>query len=316
MNSISFIVIGRNDEKSLSRCFNAIKKCIIKFNKLKNVQIIYVDSNSSDNSVNIAKEHGVDIVEIIESNFLSASLGRYIGLKHAKYENLIFLDSDMEIDEDWLIKSEKFYLKYHAVIGERIDYLYDENGVLRTKIENVYNIEKTTEVRHIGGFLMINKSKIGNTNYTILLKDEEEKDFYAKFYSKIKIFSIPITAYIHHDTKNTIRQRIMLYIKPYSKTGYIVSFFNSIKNDYFLNYFLLQKKYFYDFLLFLLFMGSFLNVGFIIVYLFIILLNIKRLKGSIVTQLFFPYKLYFALRILSKKINIKYKYQNNIIKIN
>ena len=134
--NISAIIIGKNSNKTLSKCINNLKKSLNKTVIIQKYEIIYVDSNSIDNSIELAKEAEVQIIEII-GGYTSASLGRYLGKQYSKYENLLFLDGDMDIEESWFSESFDYYMRYKAIIGERHEKLYKNNNVLK-EIPNFY----------------------------------------------------------------------------------------------------------------------------------------------------------------------------------
>jgi len=309
--NLSVVVIGKNSQKTLRDCIiylnNAIENsvCINKF------EIIYVDSNSSDRSVHIANELKIITIEIVDG-YTTASLGRYLGKKYAQYENLIFLDSDMFLDKYWFDKSLKSYEKYGAVIGERHEKLYKDDALVK-EVPKFYNIKKVEVTLNIGGFLMIKKNIIEDINYTPIIRNEEEKDFYAKFYDQAKIYKIPVLAYIHNNS-NLTNSRIKDYLDPYAKNGYILSLINSISKGYFKNYFILQRKYLISILVssicyIVIISGSFLGVASLLILLFN---GKKQLKGSLMTALFFPYKLIMSLIFLSKNRSTKYIYKNKV----
>ena len=266
-------------------------------------EIIYVDSNSTDESVNIAKKNGAEVIEI-DSGYTTAALGRYLGKKYAKYENLLFLDSDMYLTENWFVDSKEYFDRYGAIIGERYEKLYKDDKVIK-EIPKFYGI-KSSEV---GGFLMIKKELVEDINYTSLIRDEEEKDFYAKFYDRTKIYRVPVTAYIHNNY-NLTASRIKGYLNPYAKNGYILSMIKSIKDGYFRNYLSLQKKYLLCMVVSVVFY-LLLVCGYMwaFVVLELLLLNgVKSFKGSLMTTLFFPYKFLTTLIFLNKKQKTKYIY--------
>lgn len=307
--NISVIIIGRNSNKTLSKCINSLKKSLNNTEIIEEYEIIYVDSNSIDNSIELAKEAQIQIIEII-GGYTSASLGRYLGKQYSKYENLLFLDSDMDIDESWFIQSFDYYIRYKAIIGERYEKLYKNNSVLK-EIPNFYGITKLEEASHIGGFLMIKKELIEKINYSPLLKDEEEKDFYAKFYDKTKIFRIPINAYIHNNY-NLTASRIRGYFSIHSKNGYILSMIKSFKDGYFKNYLKIQKKYLLCISISVLFYISLVN-GYwwsFFILIFLVFNGLKNIKGSLMTTLFFPYKFLTSIVVLLKNKTTIYRYKN------
>lgn len=95
---VSVVVIGRNEEKHLEACFRSIFDMDYPLDKL---EIIYVDTGSRDQSVNIAKKFNVKIAEE-QSNFPSAGLARNRGIEEARYEIIHFVDGDMTADRDYL----------------------------------------------------------------------------------------------------------------------------------------------------------------------------------------------------------------------
>jgi len=310
--NISFIIIGKNTSKTLDTCITSLQDAVLNTPIVSEYEIIYVDSKSTDDSVKIAKKYDIELVKII-NGYTTASLGRYLGKKYAKYNNFVFIDSDMYLDINWLNNSLEYYEKYGAIIGERHEKLY-KNDIVFQEIPYFYGIEKVEIATNIGGFLMIKKEIIEDINYSPIIKNEEEKDFYSKFLDKNKIYKIPEKAYIHNN-RNLSASRIKDYLHPFSKNGYILSLYNSIKSHYFLNYITLQKNYVLSMFVSILFY-TFLLTGYyigLVSILLIVLNGKKRIKGSLMTALFFPYKLIMTLVMINKKYSCKYIYKKETI---
>ena len=115
---ISFIVIGRNEEQNLENCFNAILKAI-KFNRIIEYEIIYVDSKSTDSSIRIAQSFQ-EIKIFSVTGYCNAAIGRNIGAKESEGDVLFFIDGDMEIEKDFLslVLDDDMNLKYDIVSGQ------------------------------------------------------------------------------------------------------------------------------------------------------------------------------------------------------
>jgi hypothetical protein len=298
----------------LQGCIQHLKNAITKAEYIEEYEIIYVDSNSSDESVSIAKENGVEVIEIVDG-YTTASLGRYLGKKYSQYDNLLFIDSDMYLDIEWFNASKEYYEKCGAIIGERYEKLYKGDKVIK-EIPRFYGIEKVEIASNIGGFLMIKKETIEDINYTPIIKNEEEKDFYAKFYHKAKIYRVPVLAYVHNNYNLTV-SRVKDYLNPYAKNGYILSLIKSVKDGYFKNYIGLQKKYLNSILVSILFYVGLVvgNIFFVVSLVFLLLNGKAKIKGSLMTTVFFPYKFFMTLAFLMKKQNSRYRYQNKEYKI-
>jgi len=124
--SFSFIVIGKNEGWKLSKCLDSINHAI-EIAELKNTELIYVDSKSSDDSVERAlKKPGIRVFCV--TGKCNAAIGRKIGGNEAKGDVLVFLDGDMELQSDFLPEVISLYSKgVRFISGQIIEYFYDEN---------------------------------------------------------------------------------------------------------------------------------------------------------------------------------------------
>ena len=125
---ISFIVIGRNEEMHLDKCFRSIHDAVLR-NSITDSEIIYVDSNSSDASIEIALSNAVDKVYQL-TRMWNAAMGRNIGAMNASGDILCFLDGDMELVSSFipLILDNNMKLKYDLVSGDIVNHYYDQSG--------------------------------------------------------------------------------------------------------------------------------------------------------------------------------------------
>lgn len=306
------IIVGKNAEKTLGACIDSVNKAIQNSNYIDLSDIIYVDSKSLDGSVEIAKKKNINIIEIVDGH-TSAALGRYLGLKYSKYKNVLFLDSDMELDLEWFNNSFNYYLEYNAIHGERYEKIYKKNSLVK-EVPKYFGIERVNIAQNIGGCFMINMKHLPKVNFSPILKEEEEKDFYAKFLDLQFVYQIPIPMFIHNNY-NPPKYRLKSYFKPYEKIGYLLSFFYALKNKYLLNYIRLQKHYFYTvFASVLFYYFLFLEMYFYstLIAIGLSLIMKKLYKGALATMVFFPIKIIMSIIFLNKKFSYSYKYKNNI----
>ncbi len=96
---IGIVIIGRNESKRLPLCFESMSQVVCKK--------IYVDSGSSDNSVELAKEHQLEVVELDSSRPFSAARARNEGFERLMQLNpdiefVQFIDGDCTLLPGWL----------------------------------------------------------------------------------------------------------------------------------------------------------------------------------------------------------------------
>lgn len=156
---ISFIIIGKNEGWRLEKCLQSIVS-IVKQDKIVDYEIIYVDSRSIDNSIELAKQYGAKVFLI--SGECNAAIARNIGAKEAVGDILFFIDGDMELFPGFLPKvlEKKWKLEYPFLSGIFNDIVHDLDwNYLHTsrrhKLQegNADSVETTT-----GGLFLIEHS--------------------------------------------------------------------------------------------------------------------------------------------------------------
>tara|TARA_X000000950_G_C13850128_1_gene634107 strand:- start:470 stop:1735 length:1266 start_codon:yes stop_codon:yes gene_type:complete len=93
---VSIIIRGKNEEDWLGLCLQAVKN-----QKYKNIEIIYVDNESDDASVQIAKEYGVNKVKSIKKFLPGNAIN--LGIKNSTGELIVILSAHcIPYDRNWL----------------------------------------------------------------------------------------------------------------------------------------------------------------------------------------------------------------------
>lgn len=92
--SISVVVIGRNEGMRLVRCLESVAQIRSRYPELAaNLEVIYVDSSSSDGSPETAARLGASVIAL-KAERPTAALGRNAGWQQASGEYILFLDGD------------------------------------------------------------------------------------------------------------------------------------------------------------------------------------------------------------------------------
>jgi len=99
MNDVGAVVIGRNEGARLTRCLSSAIS--------QRVESVYVDSGSTDDSLESARALGVDCVELDMSRSFTAARARNAGFerllqKFPSVRFVQFVDGDCELVDGWL----------------------------------------------------------------------------------------------------------------------------------------------------------------------------------------------------------------------
>ncbi|MEM3730894.1 MAG: glycosyltransferase [Candidatus Bathyarchaeia archaeon] len=113
---VSIIVTTLNEERYIRPCLKALKN-----QTYTNKEIILVDSESQDKTVEIAKKYADKI--IIKNCIMPA--GRNLGVREAHGNLLLFVDADVVLLPNW-IDTVLPYLKEHKVVAAYGDLLPNE----------------------------------------------------------------------------------------------------------------------------------------------------------------------------------------------
>jgi glycosyltransferase involved in cell wall biosynthesis len=95
---ISVVIIGRNEGPRLSRCLESVLASDYPKDQL---ELIYVDSDSTDDSCIRAEQRGARIIRIHPER-PCAAIGRNAGFRAARHDLVQFLDGDTILNRDWL----------------------------------------------------------------------------------------------------------------------------------------------------------------------------------------------------------------------
>jgi GT2 family glycosyltransferase len=132
--SIGAIVIGRNEGARLIACLEVLAGF---------APLIYVDSGSTDGSVDAAQARGARVVELDMSLPFTAARARNAGLAVLPndLELVQFLDGDCVVQEGWLDKAQAFLAQHPdvAVVCGRRREMYPDESVYNAMIDDEWD---------------------------------------------------------------------------------------------------------------------------------------------------------------------------------
>ena len=195
---ISFIVIGRNEEKNLFRCLSSIDRTI-KVNNVIDSEIIYVDSDSSDGSTEIIKSFK-NVSGFKIKGDINAALARNVGAERSKGETLFFIDGDMELIPE---NFRSYYKNGGLVDGEYIagnfyHCLYHNDVIIAKELYST--LTKDSNKTIAGGMFLINRDLWFKSNgMRTCFRRSQDYDLamrMSKLGNKILLKPVPIA--LHH----------------------------------------------------------------------------------------------------------------------
>lgn len=130
----SIVIPTLNEENFLPRLLTALK-----YQKIKNFEIIIVDGGSVDNTIKIAKSILIDCpLKIIDCQKKNISYQRNFGAYNAKGNYLLFLDADSYISPTFTKTVQLYIRKYPGLVY--FPYLYPEEKKQYPDITLIFSV--------------------------------------------------------------------------------------------------------------------------------------------------------------------------------
>lgn len=134
MISFSFCLITKNEEKHISRCLSPLKET--------GMEIIILDTGSSDRTIEIAKEFTSHIYHFEWIHDFSAA--RNYAMSKASNDYVLFLDADEYVEEINISAIQKLIGRYPDAIGQitRRNACYGSDGsekIMIDRVERLFN---------------------------------------------------------------------------------------------------------------------------------------------------------------------------------
>lgn len=176
LTTLSVVIIARNEAANIAR---TIESALAGAQNWPKVEILLVDSASTDDTVDIASRYPINIVRLKPEWFLSAAAGRYIGMLYTRGEFIMYLDGDMELISGWLEQAVPFIMERSdlaGVTGHRRDINLNE-GPSQKLQEHRVSDQPPVEVPYFAGAALYRRSaleQVGGFNPYIISDEEPE----------------------------------------------------------------------------------------------------------------------------------------------
>lgn len=170
---IDAVAIGRNEGARLLRCLDSLRMAGLR-------HVVYVDSGSTDGSIEAAEARGVQVVRLDLSVPFNAARARNAGVAALPGDatHIQFIDGDCILDQDWIAKASSFLQDnpaIAAVCGRRRE-ITPEASVYNRLIDAEWDTP-AGRVRSCGGDVLIRHdafAEVGGFNPGLIAGEEPE----------------------------------------------------------------------------------------------------------------------------------------------
>ncbi len=149
---VGIVVIGRNEGDRLMTCLRSVPPYV--------KSVVYVDSGSSDRSVERAEQLGVEVVILDAAIPFTAARARNTGFAHLRHSSpncrfVQFVDGDCELREDWILNARVHLLANPAcaIVAGELRERSPETSVFNKLCELEWAAQ-SGEARSVGGIAM------------------------------------------------------------------------------------------------------------------------------------------------------------------
>lgn len=207
--AVDIIVIGRNEGAILDKAILSCQRAGEEMERLGHPRpkVIYVDGQSTDNSLKIAQDLGAECYRV--EGKPNPAAGRHVGFAHGAGAYVFFVDGDMEVYPGWLPQGID-YLEQHpdaAGVAGTVDWEVIEGGRVRT-IPNYRGIRRngamvTSDVG--GGFIYRREALLKAGDFDPTLTRGEELELYLRILAQgyiLVYLTIPMA--LHRDLKGSL----------------------------------------------------------------------------------------------------------------
>ncbi len=200
MRLLSVIIITRNESKKIAQHIESVLQATA---HLDDVEIVLVDSASTDGTPGIARQYPLKVIEIPSDAFFSPAAGRCIGMQHSNSQYIYFLDGDMQLDANWfntalpMIEANPMLA---AIAGKCHEISFNEQGHQVSKEQDRFEVgEQTQDVRHLGQSVLYRRAVLEQVGgFNPYLSNEEELELGLRISAAgYQLQRIPVPMTVH-----------------------------------------------------------------------------------------------------------------------
>jgi glycosyltransferase involved in cell wall biosynthesis len=156
-STIGVVVIGRNEGERLKRCLRSLQAQLP-----EQLPIVYVDSGSTDGSLDFARSLGVHVIELEMTQPFTAARARNRGWQHLlrhfpDLDYVQFIDGDCELVPDWLQTAVPWLDQAQAlaIVFGRNHEMFPQASLYHQLADMEWNASPIGETEACGGIMLM-----------------------------------------------------------------------------------------------------------------------------------------------------------------
>lgn len=150
-SELTVVVVTYNEEDRIRACLESIFSAC---RGLAEFEVVLVDSNSTDRTVEFAAEFPITILRIPDDDLTTPGAGRYVGTAAAQGEMVLYVDGDMVIQRKWLKRAIAVLSSRTGVAGidGHLDAPSDSDTIIETDSVRGVALYSQNALQSVGGF--------------------------------------------------------------------------------------------------------------------------------------------------------------------
>lgn len=222
---LSVVIIGRNEGRRLPALFDSLPRGA-------DIEWIYVDSQSTDNSVALALQQGAKVYIVDEESVYAPGTGRYIGTREAQGRWILYLDGDMVLRREFCLFLERLKTaeddlpqQVAGFVGKTCNHYLDENDSVveitdcvvlpEREMGPVENWGKPAGY-HGGAVVYRHKCVLDAGNWNPAVYQLEEIDLYSRVRARDElVMAVNLPMVDHFTPYLSLMEKIKLNFLPY-----------------------------------------------------------------------------------------------------
>jgi glycosyltransferase involved in cell wall biosynthesis len=212
---LSVVVIGRNEEAHLGPALDSLEAIPLA------CEVIYVDSDSADQSVGVALRHGARVASLAPSAHLCAAAGRYVGTLLARSPWILYLDGDMQLEPEFArqipecLRAAETAPEIGGFVG-----LYrnvHEDGTVRENLLR-QRLDRATADTFGGAVLASREAVLRAGNWDFHVSAYEELDLHSRLHASGHVVRfVPLDMIVHRTATPSPLSTLLSLFLPFGR---------------------------------------------------------------------------------------------------